>query len=101
MVSHGVAAVLRGATVVGKVIGRKFFAGFGETAIDQSVWSASLIVGLAAALLDWIDPFAGVGESWQPGVWSTKQAAFMPFTGEGLVNLLDGYQRRRQPGAGE
>lgn len=101
MVSHGVAAVMRAMTAFGKSIGRKFIAGFPETVITQSVWDSATLTALANFAVTWVEEFTDLTGTFTPGTWRTVANAFAEFTGVTFVNVLNGYQRRRQPGAGE
>lgn len=101
MVSHGVAFVLRAMTAFGKSIARKFIAGFPETVLTQSVFDSATLTAMASFALDWVTLFTdGTGE-YRPGTWRTIANEFANFTGVTFLNVLNGYQRRRQPGAGE
>ncbi len=101
MVSHGVAFVLRAMTAFGKTIARKFVAGFPETVIAQSIWDGATLTAMTSWALDWVSEFSdGVGD-YTPGTWRTIANEFAAFTGVTFLNVLNGYQRRRQPGAGE
>lgn len=101
MVSHGVAFVLRAMTAFGKSIARKFIAGFPETVITQSLWDSATLTAMVGFASAWIDEFTdGIGD-YTPGTWRTTANEFAEFSGVTFLNVLNGYQRRRQPGAGE
>lgn len=101
MVSHGVAFVLRAMTSFGKSIARKFIAGFPETVIAQSVFDSATITAMTNWAFEWVNEFDGGIGDYMPGTWRTVANAFAEFTGLAFLNVLNGYQRRRQPGAGE
>ncbi len=100
MLPHGVAAVVRAASVVFKTVARKYLPGLTEAGSDGTSWIASVLVNLALYALTWLDGPSGVGRSYDAGVWSTLTDAFVALGSEAAVATIPGYQRRRKPGVG-
>lgn len=98
---NGVAGICTLKTTETDVTGRKFLAGYHDTAADDN----NLIVAALARLVDfainwatqYIDPNDVILD---PGVYSTVLASFFGATGTIVANAIVGYQRRRKPGVG-
>lgn len=86
-------------TEVPKVRGTKRFGGIVEAKQDNGLFDNPLLAALAGAVAEWIAGDA-LGLLSSPGVWSEKQAGFVPFNGSGLVTNIPGSQVSRKPGRG-
>ncbi len=99
---NGIACLVHAPTTDPDVTGAKYFAGFGETSALDNDWTGAFITVMVGAATEWTDPFTGAvsGSGFIPGVWSTVQTAFHPFTTSSSINVQVAYQRRRKPGVG-
>lgn len=96
----GVAVLVKFLTTIGKVYGRKFIGGLCESEQDGGYPGSLLLTALANFISDLLAgaTIAAKG-TLDPGVMSTREAAFVPFT-SGEVGTTLAYQRRRRLGTG-
>lgn len=103
---HGVAAVVIALTEVARVVARKFWPGWAETAIGLfGAWTSSVLSDLTLMYARWTSMFNYLGEAdingdMMAGVYSKKLGAFKTFVWPGAISNIPGYQRRRKPGVG-
>lgn len=99
---NGIAALLHAQTDDPDVIAAKYFGGNTDTATVDNDFTAGSISTYINAGAEWVDPFTGTttASGFIPGVWSTAQGAFFPFSTAYSVNAQVAYQRRRKPGVG-
>jgi len=96
----GVAALVKFLTPIGKVYGRKFIGGLIDTAQGAGVVSSSCLTALSnfgGAIMS--DPAIDVNNWLEPGVISTREEEFVPFTEHDVSDNI-AYQRRRRLGTG-
>jgi len=96
----GVAALIILRTLVGKVFGRKFIPGLEETGVQGDEVIATALSRLATLAANILAGFSTSGSvlTFLPGVMSTRETDFVPFTDVDVGSI--GYQRRRRPGTG-
>lgn len=98
-VANFVAAVLIAKAPGIRAIGRKFFSGLCEGAVNGNSLVAAAMVSAATALTHYITPYTSAnGSILTPGIVK-KDGSFSPFVG-GFVSSLLGTCRRRKPGLG-
>ena len=99
---RGVAALINMRTSDPDVLGKKYIPGITEAGATDGLWTAGLIAGLAAYVVDLIAPPTGAltGATFETGVWSVKNKAHVPLTGTVTIPTIPGYQRRRKRGVG-
>ncbi len=96
----GIALVVRAATGVAKTMARKFIGGFVESAVNAQAWETNVLADALLYLIAWFEGPPDGAREYTSGVFSTRDQDFVPFTEEGAVSDIPGYQRRRKPGVG-
>jgi hypothetical protein len=102
LLPRGAAAVINAQSLDPDVQGRKYIAGFEESAYWGSGWIAGVQTALAAFASDWVTAFVGAatGATFTPIIWSPTRTVGYPTTGAVTINIFAGYQRRRKEGVG-
>lgn len=101
ILAHGVSALLRAYTENPRTIGRKYIPGFTETNLNAGAWSAGALTALANAAAAWItNEELSTNNELLPGIWSTTGSNVEEMTGQTVIPVFPGYQRRRRPGVG-
>lgn len=85
-------------TGVPKVRGGKSFAGFTEASQEDGLFNNTALAAATAAAAAWIDGPDNAAA--RPGVWSKRQAGFVPFVGTGGTTNVPGTRVSRRPGRG-
>lgn len=80
--------------------GRKFLAGFRETAAADDVLNGAAVAALANYAANVVVQRAVAGGTLNPGWLRRNPLGFTQYTGTFGVNTIVGYQRRRKPGVG-
>lgn len=100
LLPNQVSPVLMAYTGRPKSYGRKFLAGFDESATDGSDLEAGLVTAMTAALGDWLaTEIISSGNDLVPVVVRSTVDSVLPLV-SGAVNSIIGTQRRRKPGVG-
>ena len=100
MFPHGVSAVIRFlADAIGQQ-GRKFIGGLGEDMMADGVLVGTSITQLAAWADLIVTAVAVSGGELNPGWWTLLDDTVIRYSGDYILNLIAGYQRRRKPGIG-
>lgn len=98
---NGVSAICSMKTSETDVTGRKFLAGYHDTAADDNNLITTALVRLVDFALYWATQYVDANDVvLDPGVYSTALASFFGATGTIIANAIVGYQRRRKPGVG-
>lgn len=96
---NAVAAVLIGHVAGNRALGRKFFSGLAEIAIDGNSLTATALAAAATSVAAYVSVLSGDSESYLTPGLITKGGTFRPFI-SGFVASLLGSMRRRKPGLG-
>lgn len=84
-----------------QVRGSKYIPGLAEDATAAGILEATAVVALTQMLADYVSQInLGPGNNLFPGVISSRLAGFTIFAGNGLINSIPAYQRRRKIGVG-
>lgn len=84
-----------------QVRGSKYVPGLAEDATAAGILEATAVVALTQMLADYVSQInLSPGDNLFPGVISTRLAGFTIFAGNGLINSIPAYQRRRKIGVG-
>lgn len=102
MLPHGVAAIIYARTEDPDVLGMKYLAGFSEDSQADGSWGSGTTSAMLLAGAQWVTDHIGAasGSTFEPGVWSVAQSAFIGMSGVFGANGIVGYQRRRKAGVG-
>jgi hypothetical protein len=101
MLPHGVCMLVRAYTEFGRTIGRKYLAGFVETACDDGAWNAGALTGAALFAAAWnVIEEVSANNFLIPGVYSSALEYVYELNGVTVVLADPAYQRRRRPGVG-
>ena len=97
---EGVAALVVLYTDVKRVIGKKYFGGFGSVALDDFVWDAAAKTLLDTVASDMLSPFTAAGtDTVIHGVYRRALGTFVQLR-SAVARTVPAYQRRRKPGVG-
>lgn len=99
---RGVAALVTAKSTDPDVDARKYLPGLQEGGLTSELWSAAIVVALAAFGADWVTPFVGAasGATFTPAVWSVLGALSRSLIDTIIVPTIPAYQRRRKNNVG-
>jgi len=99
---RGVAALVNAYTSDPDVQGKKYLPAFIEGAVQNGLFSASVLVHMVDLLGVWSAPFSGAvsGASWIPAIWSPTETNAFAMSESGAASAIPAYQRRRKNNVG-
>lgn len=84
-----------------KVKGSKRWPGFVEGTQVDGLFTNAIVAAMAQAVAEWIGSFLIALFQATPGVLSTSEVTFLPFSGTGVVTNVPGTQVTRKPLRGQ
>lgn len=97
---QGIALLVVMYTAVKRVIGKKYYGGLPQGALNDEVWESVTVSGFETAAANLLTPFtAGGTDSVIHGIYRRTLGAFVGLQSV-VVRRIPAYQRRRKPGVG-